>query len=157
MRLSVRWWAVRILRGSWWLGLLLFFILQSFPLAHSPPPSPFHGNARIPQLPLPQPLPRMQKTQLCYLFLSSNGDWGHVFKFSVNQKLESITRKITLKLVRLTSLRLVLSVDYNHVEGFRKSEEIEALYGFGGRNVRIRDICMEFGRPFTGHILVTTQ
>ena len=25
----------------------------------------------------------------------------------------------------------------------------------GGRNLRIRDICMEFGQPLTGHSLVT--
>ena len=39
-------------------------------------------------------------------FQSSNGAWGRVFKITFNQKLESITRKITLKLVSLPSLRL---------------------------------------------------
>ena len=28
---------------------------------------------------------------------------------------------------------------------------ILSLYGFGGRHLRIRDVCMEFGRPLTGH------
>ena len=52
----------------------------------------------------------------------------------------------------------VLSLDHNHVEGFQKLEKkLETLYGFGGRHLRIRDFCMEFGRPLTGHSLVTTQ
>ena len=39
------------------------------------------------------------------LFRSSNGDWGRVLKFSFNQKLESITRKMILKLDSVPSLR----------------------------------------------------
>ena len=35
--------------------------------------------------------------------------------------------------------------------------ELETLYGFGGRHLRIRDTCMEFGRPLTCHSLVITQ
>ena len=35
--------------------------------------------------------------------------------------------------------------------------ELQTLYGFGGRHLRIRDICMEFGRPLTCHSLVITQ
>ena len=41
-----------------------------------------------------------------YFFRSSNRDWGRGFKFLFSQKLEFVTRKITLKLVSLTSLRL---------------------------------------------------
>ena len=51
----------------------------------------------------------------------------------------------------------VLSLDRNHGKGFQKSKTLETLYGFGGRHLRIRDICMEFGRPLIGHSLVTTQ
>ena len=51
----------------------------------------------------------------------------------------------------------VVSLDCNHVEGFQKSEKLETLYGFGGRHLGIRDICMEFGRHLTAHSLVTMQ
>ena len=50
-----------------------------------------------------------------------------------------------------------LSLDCNYAEGFGKLERSETLYGFGGRCLRIRDICMEFGRPLTGHSLVAMQ
>ena len=33
----------------------------------------------------------------------------------------------------------------------------EIVRGFEGRHLRIRDICIEFERPLTGHRLVTTQ
>ena len=51
----------------------------------------------------------------------------------------------------------VLSLDCIHVQGFQNSEKLETLYGFGGRHLRIKDICMEIGRLKTGRTLVTTQ
>ena len=48
----------------------------------------------------------------------------------------------------------------NHVEGFQnrgENRKLETLYTFWGRHLRIKDICNEFGRPLTGHSLVTTQ
>ena len=51
----------------------------------------------------------------------------------------------------------VLSLDCNHVESFQKSEKLEALCGFGGHHLRIRDFSMEFGRPLTGQSMVTMQ
>ena len=84
---------------------------------------------------------------------SWNGDKGRVFKFSFNHKLE----KDHIKISQFTKFE-VLSLDCNHVENFQKSgKKIETVYGFGGRHLRIREICMEFGRPLTGHSLVTTQ
>ena len=47
-------------------------------------------------------------------------------------------------------------LEYNHVEGFKKIGKIKD-FGFEGRHLRIRDICMEFVQPLTGHSLVTTQ
>ena len=41
-----------------------------------------------------------------------------------NQKLESITRKITLIKTRQFTKFEVLSLDWNHVEGFQKSEKL---------------------------------
>ena len=32
-----------------------------------------------------------------------------------------------------------------------RKKTLQTLYVFGGRHLRIRDICMEFGRPLTGH------
>ena len=31
------------------------------------------------------------------------------------------------------------------------------VWNFGGQHLRIRHICMEFGRPLTGHSLINTQ
>ena len=60
-----------------------------------------------------------------------------------------------IKISRFTKFE-VLSLDCDHVERFQKSEKLENLYGFEGRHLRIRDICMKSGRPLTGHSLVTT-
>ena len=65
-------------------------------------------------------------------------------------------KKDDIKISQFTKFE-VLSLDCNHVEGFQKAKKLETLYGYGGSHLRIRDICMEFGRPLTGHSLVTTQ
>ena len=85
-------------------------------------------------------------------FRSSNGDSGQVSKLleiGVHHKNDHI------KISQFTKCE-VLSLDCNHVEGVQKSEILQTLYGIGGSHLRIRDICMEFGRPLTGHSLVTT-
>ena len=53
----------------------------------------------------------------------------------------------------------LLSLECNRVEGFQKLEKLESLYGFNlcRHHLGIRDNCMEYGRPLTGHSLVTTQ
>ena len=87
-------------------------------------------------------------------FQSSNEDWARVLNFHLLET--GVHRKNDrIKISQFTKF-MVLSLDSNHVEGFQKHGKIETLYGFGGRHLRIRDFCMEFGRPSTGHSLVTT-
>ena len=72
----------------------------------------------------------------------------------LNQKLESITRKITDNKICQQTKFEVLSLDCNPVAGFQISEKLDCM-DLGERHLRIsRDICMEIGRPLTGHSLV---
>ena len=48
-------------------------------------------------------------------------------KVQMGTRDESITRKITSNFSSLS-----LSLECNHVEGFKKSGKLETLYGFGG-------------------------
>ncbi len=57
-----------------------------------------------------------------------------------------------MKISQFTKFGVVL-LDRRYVEGFQKSEKLETLYGFGGRQLGIRDICMEFGRTLTAQSL----
>ena len=59
-------------------------------------------------------------------------------------------KKDHIKISQFTKFEVLWS-DYNHVEGFQKSEKIETLYGFGGCHLRIIDICMEFGTVKHNH------
>ena len=63
----------------------------------------------------------------------------------------SITRKITLKLLSLSSGRFCRVINCNRVDGFQKSEKLETSYGFGGRHLRIYGIWVTFDRPQPGY------
>ena len=77
----------------------------------------------------------------------SNGDWDEFLNFLFQSEILVHHNKDHIKISHFTKFE-VLSLDCNPVEG---------LYGFGGRHLRIRDICMEFRRPLKGHSIVTMQ
>ena len=63
-------------------------------------------------------------------------------------KLESITRKIPLKLVSYQVWGSVVRLQpYRRL--FRNRKNLGRLYGFGGSHLTIGAICMEFGRPLS--------
>ena len=83
--------------------------------------------------------------------LTSNGE---CFLYFHQSEIGVLHKKGHIKISQFTKFE-VLSLDCNHVEGFQISEKLETLCGFGGRHRG--DICMEFGRPLTGHSLVNKQ
>ena len=76
--------------------------------------------------------------------------------FHFNQKIGVHYKKDHIKVSQFTKFEVLL-LDCNRGKGFQKSEKLETVVGFGGSHLRIiiRDICMEFGRPLTGHSLVS--
>ena len=79
------------------------------------------------------------------------GDEFLIFNY---QQLESI-KNVYMEITQFTTFE-VLSLDCNHVEGFQKSEKLETVW-IWGRYLRVRGICMKFGRRLAGHSLVATQ
>ena len=81
---------------------------------------------------------------------------GDKFSIFISSEIGVLHKKDHIKISQFTKFEVV-SLDCNHGEGFQKIEKLETLYGLGGRHLRIRDICMEFGRPLTGHSLVNVR